>query len=70
MLLGSGAVAHKALSPAVEYVTPWVAIAGRHEMTNFHCPQVDDMRARHIVRSMGTPRRFDRRAHRDAFQVV
>src|SRR5262245_54504813 len=70
MLRGARPIAHNSLSPGCKYVAPRVAVTRRREVTDLERSRIDHVSTRSAVAPNWSPRRFDRRAHRDAFQRV
>ena len=71
MLLRRGAVADESLAPFVEDVAPRVAVAGRGEVAaSSACAGRMTCAPGCVFAAEWAPRRFDRRAHRDAFERV
>src|SRR4051812_29389532 len=70
MLLSSCTVANESLAPFVKNVAPRIAVPRRWIVPHLERPGIEDICAGCIFTTERTPRRFDRRAHRDAFERV
>src|SRR4051794_36628029 len=70
MLLRGRAIANKALAPFIEYVAPWVTVTRRVEVPELERARVDHVCTGSIFTPKRAPRRFNSRAHRNAFEGV